>query len=73
MTLQTIVVPVDGSTLALRAVGAAATVAASAQAKVRLLSVAHNESELAWAYDQAQSAAALLPSEMTSARRGGRR
>jgi len=67
MTLQTIVVPVDGSTLAVRAVGAAATVAASVQAKVRLLSVAHNESELAWAYDQVQSAAELLPSEMTSA------
>jgi nucleotide-binding universal stress UspA family protein len=61
MSLQTIVVPIDGSTLALRAVRAAAAVAASAQAKVRLLSVAHNESELPWAYDQAHAAAELLP------------
>src|SRR4051812_42249069 len=66
MTLQTIVVPIDGSTLARPAVGAAAAVAAAAQAKVRLLSVAHNESELAWTYDQAHAAADLLPSEMTS-------
>ena len=34
---------------------------------MRLLSVAHNESELAWAYDQAHAAAELLPSERTSA------
>ena len=67
MTLQTIVVPVDGSTLALRAVPAAATLAAAAHAKVRLLSVAHNDGELAWAYDQAQTAAGRLPAEMTSA------
>jgi len=67
MTFQTIVVPVDGSTLALRAVPAAATLAAAAHAKVRLLSVAHNDGELAWAYDQAQTAAGRLPAEMTSA------
>jgi nucleotide-binding universal stress UspA family protein len=67
MTFQTIVVPVDGSTLALRAVPAAAALAAAAHAKVRLLSVAHNDGELAWAYDQVHSAAGLLPTEMTSA------
>jgi nucleotide-binding universal stress UspA family protein len=67
MTFQTIVVPVDGSTLALRAVPAAAAVAAAAHAKVRLLSVAHNDGELAWAYDQVHAAAGLLPAEMTSA------
>jgi nucleotide-binding universal stress UspA family protein len=67
MTFQTIVVPVDGSTLALRAVPAAAGLAAAAQAKVRLLSVAHNDGELAWAYDQAHAAARLLPAEITAA------
>jgi nucleotide-binding universal stress UspA family protein len=67
MTFQTIVVPVDGSTLALRAVPAAAAVATAAHAKVRLLSVAHNDGELAWAYDQAHAAAELVPAEMTSA------
>jgi nucleotide-binding universal stress UspA family protein len=67
MIVQTIVVPVDGSTLALRAVPAAVAVAAAAQAKVRLLSVAHNDGELAWVYDQAHAAAGLLPAEMTAA------
>jgi nucleotide-binding universal stress UspA family protein len=67
MIVQTIVVPVDGSTLALRAVPAAAAVAAAGQAKVRLLSVAHNDGELAWAYDQVHAAASELPAEMTSA------
>jgi nucleotide-binding universal stress UspA family protein len=67
MTFQTIVVPVDGSTLALRAVPAAAAVAAAANAKVRLLTVAHNDGELAWAYDQVHAAAGQLPAEMTSA------
>jgi nucleotide-binding universal stress UspA family protein len=67
MTFHTIVVPVDGSTLALRAVPAAAAVAAVAHAKVRLLTVAHNDGELAWAYDQVHAAGRLAPAEMTSA------
>jgi nucleotide-binding universal stress UspA family protein len=67
LTLQTIVVPVDGSTLAERAVPAAAAIAAAAEVKVRLVSVAHNDGELAWAYDQVHAAAALVPADMTSA------
>jgi len=67
MTLQTIVVPIDGSTLASRAVPAAAAIAAVGHAKVRLLTVARNDGELAWAYDQVHAAADVLPADMTSA------
>jgi nucleotide-binding universal stress UspA family protein len=67
MTVQTVVVPIDGSTLSLRAVPTAAAVAVAGQAKVRLVTVAHNDGELAWAYDQVHAAAELLPADMTSA------
>ncbi|HKA02823.1 MAG TPA: universal stress protein [Acidimicrobiales bacterium] len=67
MTVQTVVVPIDGSTLSLRAVPAAAAVAAAGQAKVRLVTVAHNDGELAWAYDQVHAAAEQLPANITSA------
>jgi nucleotide-binding universal stress UspA family protein len=67
MTPHTLVVPIDGSTLALRAVPAAAAIAAAGQAKVRLLTVAHNDGELAWTYDQVHAAAEQVPADMTSA------
>jgi nucleotide-binding universal stress UspA family protein len=66
MTFETVVVPIDGSTLSRRAVPAAAAIAAGGRADVRLVSVAHNDGELAWSYDQVHEAAELLPSDMTS-------
>ncbi len=67
VAVQTIVVPIDGSTLALRAVPAAVATATAVEAKVRLLAVAHNDGELAWAYDHVHAAAGLVPADMTSA------
>jgi hypothetical protein len=64
MTLDTVVVPIDGSTLSRRAVPAATSVAAASQAKVRLVTVAHNDGELAWAYDQVHAAAELVTADM---------
>jgi nucleotide-binding universal stress UspA family protein len=65
MEFQTVVVPIDGSTVSRHAVPAAAAVAAAGEAKVRLVAVAHDEAEVGWRYDQLHGEAELMPSDVT--------
>jgi hypothetical protein len=59
MELQTIVVPIDGSTPSLRAVP---VTGAASYTKVRLVTLTNNDAELAWDY-QVHAAAELVPAD----------
>jgi nucleotide-binding universal stress UspA family protein len=64
--LSTIVVPLDGSDFAATAIPAAAVIGSATGARLHLVGVAHDDTELVWTYDHVHDWAHRVPSGSVS-------